>query len=193
MSQPRPIGAVLAGGRARRLGGDKARLEIAGRPLVAWPLAALAAALAEVVVVAKRDTPLPELGDVEVWHEPDQPRHPGAGIAHALERAAGRPVLVCAGDMPLVTPELVRRLAGEDADGAPAVVPRAGGRLQPLLARYEAAALPALRAAAPDAPLTAVVEALGPRVVELPDEGPFLNVNTPADVAAAAQFLSRGS
>jgi len=87
----------------------------------------------------------------------------------------------------------VRRLAGEDAEGAPAVVPRAGGRLQPLLARYEAAALPALRAAAPNAPLTAVVEALGPRVVELPDEGPFLNVNTPADVAAAAQFLSRGS
>ena len=64
---------------------------------------------------------------------------------------------------------------------------------RPLLARYEAAALPALRAAAPDAPLTAVVEALGPRVVELPDEGPFLNVNTPADVAAAAQFLSRDS
>ena len=109
MSQPRPIGAVLAGGRARRLGGDKALLEVAGRPLVAWPLAALAAALAEVVVVAKRDTPLPELGDVEVWHEPDQPHHPRAGIAHALERAAGRPVLVCAADMPLVTPELVLR------------------------------------------------------------------------------------
>jgi molybdopterin-guanine dinucleotide biosynthesis protein A len=181
------------GGRASRLGGDKARAELCGRPLIAWPLAALGAALEEVAVVAKEGTPLPDDLGVEVWIEPDEPLHPRAGVMHALERAKGRAVLVCAGDLPLVTPGLVRRLAGEPADGAPAVVPRAGGRVQPLLARYEPAALAPLRAAAPDAALTASVLALGPRLVDFPDPRPFLNVNTPEDLAAAAQFLSRDS
>jgi molybdopterin-guanine dinucleotide biosynthesis protein A len=190
VSKRRPIGAVLAGGRATRLGGDKARAELAGRPLVAWPLAALAAVLEDVAVVAKDSTPLPELPGVEVWAEPDEPRHPRAGIVVALERAGGRPVVVCAGDMPLVTPDLVRQLAEESGR---AVVFRAGGRLQPLLARYEPAALEDLRRAPPDAPLTEVVAGLEPRVLEAPDDGAFFNVNTPQDLAAAAQFLSRDS
>jgi molybdopterin-guanine dinucleotide biosynthesis protein A len=203
VSKPRPIGAILAGGRAVRLGGDKARAELAGRPLIAWPLAALAAELEEVAVVAKAGRSLPELPALKVafapgsrarrlrlWIEPAEPQHPRAGIVHALERADGRPVIVCAGDMPLVTPELVRRLA--DAAG-PAVVFRAGGRLQPLLARYEPALLPRLLAAEPDAPLTEVIAGLAPRVLEAPDVRPFFNVNTPEDLAAAAQFLSRDS
>jgi molybdenum cofactor guanylyltransferase len=189
VSEPRPIGALLAGGRATRLGGDKARVELAGRPLVAWPLAALAAVLDDVAVVVKESTPLPELPGVEVWTEPDEPRHPRAGIVTALERAGGRPVVVCAGDMPFVTPELVRRLADE----AGTAVFRAGGRLQPLLARYEPDTLPALLRAAPDAALARVVAGLRPRVLETPDERPFFNVNTPEDLAAAAQFLSRDS
>ena len=36
--------AILAGGRGTRLGGDKARAELAGRPLISYPLAAAAAA-----------------------------------------------------------------------------------------------------------------------------------------------------
>ena len=158
MSKLGPIGAVLAGGRATRLGGDKARAQLAGRPLIAWPLAALAEALDEVVVVAKRDTPLPPLPGVEVWIEPDRPSHPRVGIVTALERAGGRAVVVCAADMPLVTPALVSHLAEQPGS---AVVFRAGGRLQPLLARYDPAVLEALRGAGPDVPLTEVVAGLG--------------------------------
>jgi molybdopterin-guanine dinucleotide biosynthesis protein A len=206
VSKRSPIGAVLAGGRATRLGGDKARIELAGRPLLAWPLAALAAVLEEVAVVAKEDTPLPDFEALaracapgaratsyELWIEPDPAFHPRAGLVHALERAGGRAVLVCAGDMPLVTPQLVRELAAAPAAGAPAVVPRAAGRVQPLLARYEPPALAGLRAAPPDAALTEAVLALEPRLLDLPDARPFLNVNTPEDLATAAQFLSRRS
>jgi molybdopterin-guanine dinucleotide biosynthesis protein A len=185
-----PVGAVLAGGRARRMDGAKATARLAGRPLIAWPLEALAAALDEVVVVAKRDTPLPIL-DVAVWVEPDEPSHPRTGIVHALERAGGRAVLVCAADLPFVTADLVGRLLAEPSAGAPAVVPRAGGRLQPLLARYEPVALPGLRNAPVDEALTASVEALGPLVLDLPEAG-FENVNTPEELAAAAQRIARG-
>jgi molybdopterin-guanine dinucleotide biosynthesis protein A len=191
-AKPQPLGVLLAGGRSTRLGGAKATLDLAGRPLLAWPLEALRAALDEVVVVAKAGTPLPAL-DVEVWVEPDEPAHPRAGLVHALARADGRAILACAGDLPLVPPPLVRRLAEQDAGGAPAVVPRAGGRLQPLLARYEPAALELLRAAPPGEALTATVAGLHPHVLEIDDECAFANVNTPGDLEAVAQRFARGS
>jgi molybdopterin-guanine dinucleotide biosynthesis protein A len=188
-----PIGVVLAGGAGRRIGGDKAAAALAGEPLISYPLAVLREALGEAAVVAKAASELPPLHGIPVWEEPDEPRHPLVGIVHALERAGGRAVLVCAADMPLVEVALVRELAHAEAGGAPAVVPRAGGRLQPLLARYEPAALAPLRAAleAPGGPgpLTELVAALGPRVVELAGERAFLNVNTAEDLVRAAALL----
>jgi molybdopterin-guanine dinucleotide biosynthesis protein A len=201
MGDPRdPIGVVLAGGAGRRIGGAKATVALRGAPLLLYPVRALQAMLAEVVVVAKPGTELPPLPGVPVWIEPDEPRHPLAGIVHALERAGpppdiagdGRAVLVCAGDLPFASPALVERLARADAGGASAVVPLAGGRLQPLLARYEPAALAPLAAAlAQQRPprLTDAVAALDPLVLELDDERPFFNVNVPEDLLTAAGLL----
>lgn len=195
MTGPRdPIGVVLAGGAGSRLGGGKAVTALAGRPLIAYPLAALRAALADVVVVAKADTELPEL-DVPVWVEPDEPRHPLAGVAYALACAApARAIVACAADLPLITPALVARIACGDAGAAPALVARAGGRLQPLLARYEPAALAPLTSALARRPLpslTAAVAELQPAVLDLDgaDADALLNVNTPSDLAAAAARL----
>ena len=195
---------VLAGGRGSRLGGEgKARLELAGRPMLAYVLEALAGALDEVAVAAKASTALPGVSDgqtlrvpgmaerVALWTEPDHPRHPLAGLRHALQRAGDRPVLVCAVDLPLITPALVEEIAVADAQDAAAVVPLAGGRLQPLLARYEPAALEALATAADDQPLTAAVHALGPRVIEPADPDLFLNVNSEAELEEAAAELRR--
>jgi molybdenum cofactor guanylyltransferase len=52
------LGAVLAGGRGTRLGGAKPTTELAGRPLISYPLAALTAAGIEAFVVAKPSTDL---------------------------------------------------------------------------------------------------------------------------------------
>ena len=90
-------------------------------------------------MVAKEGDVLPAL-DAPVWIEARPERHPLAGILEALERAAGRAVLVCACDMPFVTAELVAHLA----PGPGRSVPEAGGRLHPLLARYDPAAAGAL-------------------------------------------------
>lgn len=197
-----PIGVVLAGGVGRRIGGAKAVVELRGRPLVVYPLRALQAVLAEVVVVAKQGIALPPLPGVPIWLEPAEPRHPLAGIVHALEgagAAAGieglaREILVSAGDLPFLDPGLVERLVHADARGAPAVVPHAGGRLQPLLARYSPAAYPSLAAALRSDPLPSlseVVTALEPCVLELDDELPFFNVNLPEDLLTAAGLFDR--
>jgi molybdenum cofactor guanylyltransferase len=185
------IGAVLAGGAGRRLGGKglgKAAQPLAGRPLAAYPAAALAAVCERVVVVCKEDTPVPDLPGVERWNEPAEPRHPLTGIVHALERA-GEPVLVCAADMPLVTVEALRSLLTVGArSGSAATVAVAGGLLQPVLAVYAPAALPTLREAAEGVPLTEAVEALEPVRVALP-ERLVRSVNTPDDLDAAEVAL----
>jgi molybdopterin-guanine dinucleotide biosynthesis protein A len=204
MRQPQdPIGVVLAGGLGRRIGGSKAIVELRGTPLVCYPLRALQAVLAEVVVVAKPGTALPPLPGVPIWLEPAEPRHPLAGIVHALEGAGAasgiegmaRELLVSAADLPFLSPDLVERLVRADAHGAPALVPRAGGRLQPLLARYAPAAYAPLAAALRADPLPALGDAvaeLEPHVIDCDDAQPFFNVNAPEDLLTAAGLLDRG-
>jgi molybdopterin-guanine dinucleotide biosynthesis protein A len=181
------IGAVLAGGLGRRLGGTKVTAELGGRPLLSYPLATLGAACERVVVVCKRDTELPELG-AERWDEPHEPQHPIAGVLYALERAGG-PVLVCAADMPFVTADAARLVAAALKPGVKAAVTRCDGRLEPLLAAYGPEAFEPMRAAAAGEPLRRTVESLDPVTVELPPEVVF-NVNSPADMSEAEGRLS---
>jgi molybdenum cofactor guanylyltransferase len=187
----RPVGAVMAGGLGRRIGGDKAIVELEGRPLLLYVLEALHEVCDDVAVVAKRDTMLPPLaGSADLWIEPDLPRHPLAGVAHALRLAAGRPVLAVAVDLPCMDGSTLRLIAETPPGGAAAVVPRVHGRLQPLCALYTPAALPVLSALADDVRTTELVASMGVREVEPPDPDAFLNVNRPEDLIAAAVCLS---
>lgn len=185
------IGVLLAGGRSRRLGGrSKAAIEVAGQPLAAYPAAALAAVCDRIAIVAKPDSELPQLPGVERWDEPPEPRHPVAGIVHALERA-GAAVLVVGADMPYVTPQACTSVI-EGGGSAPAAVAVAGGVTQPLLAVYAQAALEPLKAAPPGGRLTDMVEALAPGRVAVPP-AIVRSVNTPDDLVAAEAELSGGA
>ena len=181
------IGAVLAGGAGSRLGAaSKPGALLAGRPLVSYPVAALAEVCSRVAVVCKASTALPALEGVDRWDEPDSPRHPLTGIVYALERA-GEPVLVCAADMPFVTADACRSLLTAPQKSV-AVVAAAEGVLQPVFAVYAPGALEHLRAAAEDAPLTRTVEALDPTRVALPPQV-VASVNTPEELAEAERLL----
>jgi molybdopterin-guanine dinucleotide biosynthesis protein A len=186
------LGAVLAGGRGSRLGGAKATAELAGRPLISYPLGALAAAGIEAFVVAK---PGIDAGDASVplVLEPTEPTHPLVGIVAAL-RHAGRPLVVLGCDFPFAPPALLRALA--DAP-EPLVVPAPAGAAQPLMARWSPELLPQLEGALDrEEPLRRTVAALGPRLLDDAELGPFgdparafFNVNTQADLRAAAAML----
>lgn len=187
-----PIGAVLAGGAGSRMGGSKAIVQLAGRPLISYPLRAIAEAGLEPLVIAKAATELPEM-DARVVREQPEDHHPLHGVIAALRVADGRPVLIVACDMPLLSAELLRWLAGLPGTA----IPRAGGILQPLLARYEATAEPALSAAVRGGlSAQAAALALGPRVIEEAELAAFgaperllLNVNDERDLARAASLL----
>jgi molybdopterin-guanine dinucleotide biosynthesis protein A len=174
-----PLGVVLAGGLGTRMGGRKALAVLDGRPLVAHVLQALAAVTAEQVVVAKRDTALPP--GLTVWVEPDAPRHPLAGVRHALREAGGAPVLCCGVDLPRLDPATLRALV--DGAGPAGAVARAGGFLHPTVALWTPAALPVLEAFAPDEPARAVAERAGLVPVDV-DPAALVNVNRPEDLRA---------
>ena len=175
---PKPVvAAVLAGGSGSRIGGAKATAQLDGMALIEYPLEAALEALGAAVVVAKAGVELPPLDRrVELWLEPDEPRHPAVGVIEALRRGDGASVVVIACDLPLLTGAVVALLAGADADGSPAVLASAAGRPQPLLARYEPSALEALEAFDLEGPMTEQVMALAPTLVEVPAEASF-NVN----------------
>jgi molybdopterin-guanine dinucleotide biosynthesis protein A len=164
------------------MGSPKALVELGGRPLPAWVLAAALEAGLEPVVVAKPGSPLPPL-DAPVWPEPEQPVHPLTGIIAALERAGPRGVVALACDMPFVTPELIARLEARFGVAAPP------GEAFP--ARYAPSALPVLRAGlAREAPLRDVLAELA--VVDLAAIGPaheLLGINDPETLARAEALL----
>ena len=187
--------ALLAGGRARRLGGDKARAVLAGRPLIAYPLAAAREAGLDTIVIAKPATELPPSLGVPVVREPAEPSHPLCGVLTAFETAGeGRDVLALACDTPFVTGELLAWLAALDG---PAVL-EAGGRLQPLPGLYTAAARGRLEQAVDRGePAGATLAALGARIVTEAELARFgdparllFNVNEPGDLAEAEQLVS---
>jgi len=189
----RAVGAILAGGGGRRIGGDKAIVELHGRPLISYPLEAVRETLGRVAIVAKADTKLPYVSGVTVWIEPDPRRHPIIGIMQALALADGRPVLVCGADLPFVSAQLVKRLAKASPGRAPAVIACARGEVQPLLGCYHRRALPLLRgdARAVDCPLRETIAAMEPVLLEVDDPDELFDVDSPDDLLQAAAMMDR--
>lgn len=192
-----PLGVVLAGGQGQRLDGCKATTRLGERSLASYPVAAMRAAGLQTLVVAKPDSALPDL-DCRVLREPPGPRHPLCGILAALRVSEGRPLVVCACDMPFVPSSLLAWLAALDA---PLAIAHDGERSHPLLGRYDAMLLGDLMSQLErEAPLRTVVAALGARIVGADELERFgdpqricLNVNTPTDLKHAHRLLAESS
>ena len=110
------VGIVLAGGASRRMGADKAQLEVAGRSMAEWAAAAMEG-LGEVVMVGRRR------GEARLDALPDlrsRAKGPLSGLYTALE-VFRRPLVATAVDQPLVRAETISRLAGLAAEGRTAV------------------------------------------------------------------------
>ena len=211
------VALVVAAGRGERLGsaGPKALVELGGRPMLEWSVAALRAvpSVTEIVVALPPGARAPQ-GCAGV---------PGGDVRSASVRAAlaaagagADPVLVHDAARPLVTPELIEAvLAGLDgADCAIAAarvtdtIKEAGASLEvtrtvdrSLLWRVQtpqvftraalerALALPAAEvAAATDE--AQLVERCGGRVRIVPAPAENLKVTTPLDLHVAARLLA---
>ncbi|HEY3695955.1 molybdenum cofactor guanylyltransferase [Phenylobacterium sp.] len=193
------LGLVLAGGRSRRFGREKAAAELGGLTLLERAHRRLAAVCSQVAVSAPAGAAAERLaGSLGAPLLPDPygaPRGPLSGVLAGLDWALGQReelliTLPC--DAPLLPDDLEARLLSE-IGAAPAAVARTPDGLQPLCALWRTALARPLRAALADGlhpPVHQVLTDANAAQVAFTDREAFLNVNTPADLAEAARRLA---
>ncbi len=129
---------LLAGGRSRRMGRDKAGLELAGQPLVTHMLAKLNGLGLEAAICGNR----PDLAELApVLPDPklrdDASPGPLAGILAALEASGTALNLFLAVDMPGMPAVFLRwMMERTELTRSPATIPLVAGRAQPLCGIY---------------------------------------------------------
>ncbi len=196
MPHPEPrldtVAVLLAGGQATRMGGgDKARLVVGGRTILARTLATIAPQVSAIALNANNDPA--RFADTGLPVLPDSiPGHPGplAGILAGLDWAAAQGagwVLSVPGDCPFLPADLVARLhqARGDADHACAA---SGGWTHPVIGLWPVHRRDHLRAALL-AGQRKIDSYTGPGTAHatwpMDPIDPFYNVNTPEDLAKA--------
>ncbi len=198
MTEKRIAGLVLAGGRSRRFGREKAMALLAGRPLIDWSLMALDGVCEAVAVSAAPGVGAGihalAAGRAVLHDDPAHPAGPLAGLAAGLAWARNRGCdrLVCLPcDTPGVRPEHLRQLiaALDDAEAAYAIT-EAG--VHGLCAVWRASFAPALAArlsAGDHPPVRRLLAEIDARAVIFADSEAFRNVNTAADLAGRAPAI----
>lgn len=191
----RIFGIILAGGLGRRMGGgaDKALLPLAGRPLVSHVQDRLEPQVERLALSANGPaarlafTGLPVLPDA-------QPQGPLSGVLSALDWAAeaGAEAVVSASvDTPFLPGDLVPRLWLAGNGGL--AVADCGGRLHPTCALWPVTLRAPLRdwLATGGAKLMVFCAEQGAARAVFPTGAPdpFLNLNTPADLALAEEAI----
>ncbi len=176
MSTPSPAaGFVLAGGKSRRMGTDKALLAWNGQTLLEHMTGLLHGVCDPVQVVGRDDLPdsVPDLGVI-------------GGIATALEHTTTENNLIVAVDLPLLTHRLLKHLKESlERSDRPLVVCNIGSAY-PLCLGVRRVLLGPLHAyiASARRSLHGFIDTVTPEIIEGFGPDLFRNINTPADYEA---------
>ncbi len=198
-----PLGVILAGGRATRMGGgDKGLLDLGGQTLLARVQDRLAPQVAGLALNANGDPDrfaaynLPVLAD-------SLADHPGplAGVLAGLDWAAGQgaqTIVTAAADTPFFPTDLVARLmaTAQGMQNPLVLAATSDGHRHPTFGLWPVALREDLRAALIGGLRKVVLWTdthQGRQTVfdaqDAANTDPFFNVNTPEDLAAAAQRI----
>ena len=191
--------AIIAGGQSRRMGRDKAFVELAGKPLIEH--------------VIERSADLKQAETILITNDPAQYQHLGlpmysdvfpgkgslGGIYTALVQAKSPSSLVLACDMPFVNADLLRFMIQKMDDEGDIVVPRVDGYPQGLHAIYKKTCIKPIaeQLAADQLKIIRFYDQMRVRYLDEsdyaahdPQARSFSNLNTPAELADAERFLS---
>ena len=134
--------AVLAGGKSRRMGTDKAALPVGNATLLESVVSHFSGKFSPIWVIGRSCPTGWSVKEVEFLPDRQPGRGPLEGVATVLA-VAMRPVLVVACDFPCLTGTAVNWLvsASESGLGEHGLAVYTGGRLQPLFSVYRPEAL----------------------------------------------------
>ncbi len=191
-------GVILAGGRAKRMGGrDKGLITVAGRPMVAYIIEALQPQVSNTLINANRN--LVEYGAYDLPVVPDilgEFYGPLAGMASAIRNTETEYVLTVPCDSPLVPKILAERLFTALSEQQTDIsVVHDGNRMQPMFALIRRCLLSDMLDYLDNGGRKIHTWCARHRLAQadfsvLPEA--FLNVNTPEDRARIEQILKNG-
>ena len=135
--------AILAGGKSRRMGQNKAQMRLGGMPILQWELNAVKDATDDLFLVANVAAPYKSFN---IPVKPDVTPNKAAlgGIYSALTHAKYNWVLLLACDMPLLNPAIITFLA-QQRQQADVVIPLVGKHPETLHAFYHKRCLPPIK------------------------------------------------
>jgi molybdopterin-guanine dinucleotide biosynthesis protein A len=131
---------VLVGGESRRMGEDKASVDLAGKALVERVLDVVRPLFKELYIGAHENGVLGNIYGLPTVIDTLPGRGPALGVCAALEKASVERVFVVSCDLPMLKGEVVEYLASQ-VDGFDVIVPRIDGRAQTTCAIYSRACL----------------------------------------------------
>ncbi len=189
-------GAVLAGGRAQRFGGqDKTQLRLGRENLLNRTLGILNSFCAETLISSNT---LPQQPEGRIV--PDQKNNQGPlGAIYSCLLAASNPYLmIVAGDMPFIKPPALIKLWHEREE-FDVIIPRSPDGMQPLAAIYKQSCIPniATQLKENNFKIRGFFDDVRVKVItcsDFPDIYPdntFLNINSPADLRRARSLYQK--
>ena len=194
------LGAVLAGGRSRRMGIDKASLEIGGQTLARLAVDALRAAGLDVALVLRAEQPVPLTAHtVEVVRDEVQDAGPLGGLHALLGWLPLEWALVTPCDQPFLAPNLLRELLAQPREDVDAIIGQPNELVEPLPGLYRRTCLPAAQQALDRGCHSLQDLLLALRVRHVPVAAlrreddqlrSYVNVNTPADLERARSLAA---
>jgi molybdopterin-guanine dinucleotide biosynthesis protein A len=137
---------LLAGGKSRRMGEDKALMIVRGKPLWQIQLQLLRRLQPDEIFISARTEPSWRPPDVQFAPDDHPSRGPLSGLSAAMARMRGSHLLALAIDMPFMDAEFLRSLCGKIEPGC-GVLSMIGHRAEPLAAIYPIEARPEVAAA----------------------------------------------
>jgi len=197
-----PVGVILAGGQARRMGGgDKCLMELDHRPLLAHVIDRISPQVSTLIINANGDSArFGDFGCPVAADVIDGFAGPLAGVLTGLEwMAVHRPdspwLLSVPGDTPFLPADLVTKMADAlKSAGADLACARSGGRAHPVVGLWPVSLKEDLRHAMTSEDIRKIDRwTARHKIVEVDfDIGagdPFFNVNKPEDFGAAEAIL----
>jgi len=126
---------LLAGGKSRRMGHDKATLQFRGAPLWQIQLELLQTLSPNEIFISAQTDPPWRPANIQFVPDDQPSRGPLSGIAAALSRSTTGHLVALAIDMPFMTANYLRKLCEKRRPGI-GVVPLIENRAEPLAAIY---------------------------------------------------------
>jgi molybdopterin-guanine dinucleotide biosynthesis protein A len=182
---------LLAGGRSRRMGFDKATLTVAGEPFWQRQLRVLRELSPVVLLISARARPSWCPMEIEVVSDESSVHAPLSGLAAGLRHLQTSHLLVLAIDLPRISAEHLRTLRDVARPGI-GVIPLNEGCFEPLCAIYPVEAAATAQAALESGDIslqhfgrTLLSKSLIQSYALTAEERPlYLNVNEPSDLSA---------